>query len=78
MPYQVAVNSRTCSGCEECLEVCTAEVFKMEGGKSVPVKTEECLGCENCVEVCKEKAITVRNLEQELSETARLLLEDIL
>jgi NAD-dependent dihydropyrimidine dehydrogenase PreA subunit len=50
----------------------------MQGGKSVPVNIKECLGCQSCVEVCKEKAITVEELEVEMSETARSLLRDIL
>ena len=78
MPYQVTVDREKCSGCEECFETCTAEVFRMEGGKSAPVKPEECLGCESCLEVCEERAIAVRDLEQDLSETARLLLKEIL
>ncbi|MGQ9509659.1 MAG: 4Fe-4S dicluster domain-containing protein [Thermodesulfobacteriota bacterium] len=39
---------------------------------------KECIGCKNCVDICKEKAITVKDLEREMSEIASLLLRDIL
>lgn len=78
MAFEVIVDSKKCKGCEECLEVCTVGVFEMREGKSVPVKVKECLGCQSCVEICKERAITVRELEPEMSEIARMLLKDIL
>lgn len=78
MAFEVIVDREKCTGCEECLEVCTVEVFEMKEGKSVPVNVKECLGCQSCVEVCKEKAITVKELETEISEIVRKLLKDIL
>jgi NAD-dependent dihydropyrimidine dehydrogenase PreA subunit len=50
----------------------------MQEGKATPVNIKDCFGCQTCVEVCKEKAITVKQLEVEMSEIARLLLKDIL
>jgi NAD-dependent dihydropyrimidine dehydrogenase PreA subunit len=76
--FKVIVDREKCKGCEDCLEVCTAAVFEMEEGKSVPVNVEVCLGCGSCVEVCKEKAVTVEELNPDLSDTARSLLGDIL
>jgi len=78
MAFEVMVDAEKCKGCEECIEICAAEVFEMQEGKSVPVNAKECLGCGSCVEVCKEKAITVKELEVEISETTRLLLKDLL
>ena len=78
MAFKVAVDGEKCKGCEDCIEVCTASVFGMKEGKSVPVNVEECLGCGSCVEACKEKAITVEELKPDLSEIARSLLGDIL
>ena len=78
MAFRVTVDKEKCKGCEECVEVCTAQVFEMQGGKSVPVNDEKCLGCESCREVCEEKAIGVVELQSDLSETARSLLRDIL
>jgi len=78
MAFEVMVDAEKCKGCEECIEICTAEVLEMQEGKSVPVNVIDCLGCGSCVEVCKEKAITVKELEVEISETTRLLLKDLL
>jgi len=78
MAFKVIVDQEKCKGCEECVEVCTARVFEMQEGKSVPMNDEKCLGCESCREVCEEKAIHVVELQSDLSETARSLLRDIL
>ncbi len=78
MAFEVIVDGEKCKGCEECLEICAAKVFEMKEGKSVPVNSKECLGCGSCAEVCKEKAVAVRKLEVEISETTRLLLKDLL
>lgn len=78
MAFRVIVDGEKCKGCEDCLEVCTVNVFEMKEGKSVVVHEEDCIGCRGCVEVCKDNAITVEELQPEMSETARLLLRDIL
>ncbi len=78
MPFQITVDKEKCKGCEECLEACTVQVFRMEDRKSFPVNVSLCVGCETCVQVCKEEAINILNLEKDLSETVRLLLRDIL
>ncbi|MBP1695701.1 MAG: ferredoxin [Deltaproteobacteria bacterium] len=78
MAFEVIIDKEKCKGCEECLETCTVKVFEMQENKSVPVNVKECLGCQSCVEVCKEKAITVKELEVEISKTTRLLLKDLL
>jgi NAD-dependent dihydropyrimidine dehydrogenase PreA subunit len=78
MAFHVEVDHQKCKGCEECVEVCTMSVFEMQGRKAVSVNVKDCFGCQTCVEVCKEKAITVKELEVEMSEIARLLLKDIL
>ncbi len=78
MAFEVIIDKEKCKGCEECLETCTVKVFEMQENKSVPVNVKDCIGCQSCVEVCKEKAITVKELEVEISETTRLLLKDLL
>lgn len=78
MAFDVKVDPERCKGCEECIEICAAKVFEMQGGKSVPVSAKDCLGCESCLGVCKENAITVKELEVEISETTRMLLKDLM
>ena len=78
MAFQVSVEREKCKGCEECVEVCTVRVFEIQEGKAAPVNVSDCMGCGSCVEACKEKAITVKELDVEMSDVARLLLKDIL
>jgi NAD-dependent dihydropyrimidine dehydrogenase PreA subunit len=78
MAFEVIIDKEKCKGCEDCLETCTVKVFEMQENKSVPVNVKDCIGCQSCAEVCKEKAITVKELEVEISETTRLLLKDLL
>jgi len=49
MAFTPIVDKEKCVGCEECVDVCPAEVFEMVDGKSDPVNAEECMGCESCV-----------------------------
>ena len=58
MAYTPTVDQDKCVGCE-CVDVCPAEVYELQDGKSNPVNAEECLGCESCVEVCQQSAITI-------------------
>ncbi len=60
--YEVVVDKVKCSGDEECVTICPAQVFEMVEGKAEPVEVDECLGCESCVEVCPEGAITVTEM----------------
>ena len=78
MSFKTTVDPKKCNGCEECLEVCSADVFEMRQGKANPQRAEECVGCESCVEICKEAAIAVEDIRVELSDTCLSLLKDIL
>ncbi|PID77273.1 MAG: ferredoxin [Deltaproteobacteria bacterium] len=60
--YEVVVDAAKCTGDEECVGSCPAQVFEMEDGKASPVNADECLGCETCMEVCPEGAITVTEM----------------
>jgi ferredoxin len=73
MAYRVVVDREKCNGCEECLEACTAGIFRMHQGKASPVPERECMGCETCVALCDENAITVTDTRVALSETCRNL-----
>ena len=37
MAFNAIVDEAKCVGCEECVDVCPAEVFEMQDEKSVPV-----------------------------------------
>lgn len=74
MAFKVTVDRKKCNGCEECLEVCTGGMFRMQNGKAVPVEDVECMGCETCVSVCDENAITVTASGVALSPTCMNLL----
>ena len=78
MDFCLIVDHQRCKSCEDCLEVCTADVFVMRDGKTVPVNSEQCTGCESCVEVCKEEAIRLEESKATLSEQCSLLLREIL
>lgn len=78
MPFRVTLDKGKCSGCEECLDACTVNVFEMKYGKSMPVREAECIGCRSCIDVCKEAAIQIEEIQPEMSETARMLLGAIL
>ena len=78
MGYKVVLDKNKCSGCEACLEACTAAVFEIHNGKSVPVNAKDCLGCLSCVEICEQEAIRVAETGIEMSDTCAALLRDIL
>jgi NAD-dependent dihydropyrimidine dehydrogenase PreA subunit len=78
MSFEVELDPGKCNGCEECIEVCTADVFAMRNGKSAAVNAKDCVGCLSCVEICDPGAITVEETGIELSNTCAALLRDIL
>ena len=72
------VNADECTGCEECLEACSADVFEMRNSKSAPINKKDCVGCLSCVEICEREAIKVEETGIEMSDTCAALLRDIL
>lgn len=78
MAFDVSLDRDKCTGCEECLEICSADVFEMRNGRSVPVKAKDCIGCESCVEVCEQKAIKIEETGVQMSDQCLALLRDIL
>lgn len=53
----IEVDKETCTGCGECVDICPADVFKLEEGKSEPVDMDACIECCSCVEVCPTGSI---------------------
>jgi NAD-dependent dihydropyrimidine dehydrogenase PreA subunit len=78
MAYRSRVNEKKCLGCEECVEICSVDVFEMRCGKAFAVNAEKCVGCRSCVQACPEDAITVEDLRVSLSSQCSFLLRDIL
>lgn len=60
--YMVTVDTGTCEGCEECVNVCPQGVFQMAESKSDPYQTGECVFCESCLGVCPTSAITIKEM----------------
>lgn len=57
---KVAVTTKDCIGCGECVQVCPAKALKIVkdgGNKKAVINAEECIGCFECVTVCQEEAI---------------------
>lgn len=77
MAYMPSIDRERCSGCEECIELCTAGVFEIRRGKAAVASAEACLGCKACVAGCKEQAIVVCELKAKLSPICASLLKDL-
>jgi NAD-dependent dihydropyrimidine dehydrogenase PreA subunit len=60
--YQLAIDKEKCNGCEECVDICPADVLEMVDGKSEATNIDECMGCESCVETCPESAIELTEI----------------
>jgi len=58
----VQVDTAKCDGCEECVNLCPSEVFKLTDGKSDPYQASDCANCLTCVESCPQTAITVNEM----------------
>jgi NAD-dependent dihydropyrimidine dehydrogenase PreA subunit len=78
MSFEVELDPAKCNGCEECIEICTADVFELRNGKSVAVNPKDCIGCLSCVEICEQEAIAVEETGVKLSGTCAALLREIL
>ena len=78
MGFKVTLEREKCTGCEECLELCSSGVLEMQNGKAAPVNAKECIGCESCVEVCEQNAISIEETGVQISDQCQALLRDIL
>lgn len=54
----VEVDRESCTGCEECMEVCAFDGMQMIDAKA-QVNQEKCLGCGRCERICPSAAISI-------------------
>ncbi len=51
------VDKGTCTGCENCIEVCPVDAIAMDNGKAKV--SDECIDCGQCVDECPVEAISM-------------------
>jgi ferredoxin len=56
MPAQV--NTETCTGCGDCVEICPLDAIELQDEKAV-VDEDTCSDCGACVDECPTESITV-------------------
>jgi NAD-dependent dihydropyrimidine dehydrogenase PreA subunit len=71
----VEISEERCVGisqCGRCVEVCPVNVFESGGQRPVTLdeNEDECTLCGLCLEACEPKAILIRKLYEETSDTA--------
>lgn len=52
----LSVNTRSCTGCAECANVCATDAIRIVNNKAV-IDPSECVECGKCVERCPQDAI---------------------
>ena len=57
----LALDTRRCSGCARCVEVCPHAVFVVDGRRAVARAREDCMECGACARNCPAGAISVRS-----------------
>jgi Pyruvate/2-oxoacid:ferredoxin oxidoreductase delta subunit len=53
---KAVINSKECTGCEACLNVCPLDAIQMKDGKASVIE-ENCGGCGVCADICPASAI---------------------
>ena len=61
-PVTAWVDEEVCTGCEQCVSICTYKAIEIDGRKKVAVVNEMlCEGCGACAATCPSKAMQHRN-----------------
>ena len=53
----IVIDHEKCTGCNNCITICGADVFEIRDKKAVVANIGECLECGNCEVVCQADAI---------------------
>lgn len=57
---KVKVNSRTCTGCQQCILICPASALELNSQKKSKMKNDaDCISCGACVAVCHTNSIQI-------------------
>ena len=51
------VDTKKCTGCGRCVEVCGVKCLEIEGGMAVLGRPDECGSEEHCITQCRDDAI---------------------
>lgn len=52
------IDTKTCTGCSTCVDVCPSEAITMEN-KKAKVDEAACIDCESCVDECQSNSISM-------------------
>ncbi len=52
------VDKDTCTGCENCVDICPVDAIEMQDGKAVV--SDDCIDCGQCVDECPVDAIEMQ------------------
>jgi NAD-dependent dihydropyrimidine dehydrogenase PreA subunit len=58
MPKPI-IDSKKCTKCGTCIEICPVQVFAKEADKVIVKKPKDCIGCRACEAQCPAEAIKV-------------------
>lgn len=74
--YFATIDSRTCTGCGICADICQVSAAVLhEGDGAAAINPSRCIGCGNCVPRCPSKAIVLK--KKEPAATPPRTLEDL-
>ena len=73
IPWYPAIDADTCTGCGECFEFCSNNVFEMMDGQSVVKNPYNCVvGCSSCAKFCPVDSLSFPTKEALLASLDEL------